>query len=161
MDADLLSDPQAEADPLADSLADPSSEPAAPTQRAYVLEDDSTIAALEADLLRDLGFGVVTCSRIVELGDLMEVSLPHLLVADVTLPDGDGGDIAHLLRNLWPGIPVVLVTAAGRDRLDGLADLGPVVQKPFDCEGFCAAVLEAMEQPHAVLPAATRPRRVS
>ena len=66
--------------------------------RAYVLEDDPDIAALEADLLREMGFGVVTCTRIVELGDLMEVALPHLLVVDVMLPDGDGGDITELLR---------------------------------------------------------------
>ena len=39
-----------------------------PTLRAYVLEDDPDIAALEADLLREMGFVVVTCTRIVELG---------------------------------------------------------------------------------------------
>ncbi len=48
---------------------------------------------------------VVTCTRIVELGDLMEVALPHLMVVDVMLPDGDGGDITELLRTAWPGHP--------------------------------------------------------
>ena len=67
--------------------------------RAYVLEDDPDIAALEADVLRDLGFTVVTCTRIIELGDLMEMALPHLLIVDVMLPDGDGGDITELLRS--------------------------------------------------------------
>src|SRR3990170_3607850 len=86
-------------------------------QRAYVLEDDPDIAALEADLLREMGFAVVTCTRIVELGDLMDISLPHLLVVDVMLPDGDGGDITELLRTAWPGIPAVIVSAASRERL--------------------------------------------
>ncbi|MDP9243933.1 MAG: response regulator, partial [Chloroflexota bacterium] len=84
--------------------------------RAYVLEDDPDIAALEADILREQGFSVVTCTRIVELGDLMDVALPHLLVVDVMLPDGDGGDITELLRRAWPGIPVVIVSAASRER---------------------------------------------
>ena len=53
--------------------------------RAYVLEDDPDIAALEADVLRDLGFTVVTCTRIIELGDLMEMALPHLLIVDYRL----------------------------------------------------------------------------
>jgi hypothetical protein len=48
-----------------------------PALRAYVLEDDPDIAALEADLLREMGFSVVSCTRIVELGDLIEVALPH------------------------------------------------------------------------------------
>lgn len=113
--------------------------------RAYVLEDDIDIAALEADLLRQMGFMVITCSRIVELGDLMDVALPHLLVVDVMLPDGDGGDITELLRSAWPGIPVVIVSAASRERLAELAPIGPVVAKPFDIDAFQAAVDTAIE----------------
>jgi CheY-like chemotaxis protein len=115
--------------------------------RAYVLEDDTDIAALEADLLRDLGFTVVTCARIVDLGDLMAVALPHLLVVDVMLPDGDGGDIAGLLRETWPGIPAVFVSAASRGRLAELEPLGPVVAKPFDIDQFRDAVFAAVEAP--------------
>ena len=115
--------------------------------RAYVLEDDADIAALEADLLRDLGFTVVTCARIVDLGDLMAVALPHLLVVDVMLPDGDGGDIAELLRETWPGIPAIFVSAASRGRLAELEPLGPVVAKPFDIDQFREAVLAAVEAP--------------
>ncbi|MGH2427733.1 MAG: response regulator [Candidatus Limnocylindria bacterium] len=123
------------------------------TLRAYVLEDDPDIAALEADLLREMGFGVVTCTRIVELGDLMDVALPHLLVVDVMLPDGDGGDITELLRTAWPGIPVVIVSAASRDRLSELEPLGPVVAKPFDIERFRVAVSEALGDAQELRPA--------
>lgn len=113
--------------------------------RAYVLEDDPDIAALEADLLREMGFAVVTCTRIVELGDLMDVALPHLMVVDVMLPDGDGGDITELLRTAWPGIPAVFVSAASRERLAELEGLGPIVPKPFDLDAFRAAVVEALD----------------
>jgi DNA-binding response OmpR family regulator len=114
-------------------------------QRAYVLEDDSDIAALEADLLREMGFAVVTCTRIVELGDLMDIALPHLLVVDVMLPDGDGGDITELLRSAWPGIPAVIVSAASRERLEELEPIGPVVGKPFNLDAFRSAVEEALD----------------
>jgi DNA-binding response OmpR family regulator len=113
--------------------------------RAYVLEDDHDIAALEADLLREMGFSVVTCSRIVELGDLMDVALPHLMVIDVMLPDGDGGDITELLRSAWPGIPAVFVSAASRERLAELEPLGPVVAKPFNLDAFRDAVERALD----------------
>jgi DNA-binding response OmpR family regulator len=121
--------------------------------RAYVLEDDPDIAALEADLLREIGFTVVTCTRIVELGDLMAVALPHLLVVDVMLPDGDGGDITELLRTAWPGIPVVIVSAAARERLAELEPLGPVVPKPFDIGAFAAAVDAALGEGQELRPA--------
>jgi DNA-binding response OmpR family regulator len=91
-----------------------------------------------------MGFGVVTCTRIVELGDLMDVALPHLMVIDVMLPDGDGGDITELLRTAWPGIPAVFVSAASRERLAELAPLGPVVAKPFDLDAFREAVDAAL-----------------
>jgi DNA-binding response OmpR family regulator len=118
---------------------------AAAAPRAYILEDDPDIAALEADLLREMGFSVVTCTRIVELGDLMDLALPHLMVIDVMLPDGDGGDITELLRGAWPGIPAIFVSAASRERLAELAPLGPVVAKPFDLEDFRVAVEQALE----------------
>lgn len=118
--------------------------------RAYILEDDPSIAALEADVLRGLGFSVVTCSRIVELGDLMELALPHLLVVDVMLPDGDGGDITGLLRTAWPGIPVIIVSAASRERLEELAELGPIVTKPFDVDDFAAAAVRAVNTPRSL-----------
>ena len=126
-------------------------EPAAP--RAYVLEDDPDIAALEADLLREMGFSVVTCTRIVELGDLMDVALPHLMVVDVYLQYGDGGDITELLRGAWPGIPAIFVSAANRERLAELAPIGPVVPKPFDLEAFRAAVDEALAGARELRPA--------
>jgi DNA-binding response OmpR family regulator len=131
----------------------PGSPPDAEEQRAYVLEDDPDIAALEADILRELGYSVVTCSRIVELGDLMALALPHLLVVDVMLPDGDGGDITELLRTAWPGIPVVFVSAASRERLAELAPTGPVLAKPFDLTAFSAAVAEAVAAPRRLRPA--------
>lgn len=130
------------------SVTQPAAQPAVQEPlRAYVLEDDPDIAALEADLLRDLGYTVVTCSRIVDLGDLMAVALPHVLVVDVMLPDGDGGDIAELLRTTWPGIPAVFVSAASRRRLTELESLGPVLAKPFDIDQFRDAVLAAIEAP--------------
>ncbi|MDQ3881317.1 MAG: response regulator [Chloroflexota bacterium] len=118
-------------------------------QRAYVLEDEPAIAALEADLLREMGFSVVTCTRIVELGDLIDLSLPHLLVVDINLPDGNGDDLVRLLHDVWPGIPVIFVTGARRERLYPLRELGPVVEKPFDLDEFTAAVTDALEHPRA------------
>jgi CheY-like chemotaxis protein len=63
------------------------------------------------------------------------------------LPDGDGGDITELLRDAWPGIPVVFVSAASRERLAELAGTAPIVAKPFDIEAFSGAVLEAIGAP--------------
>ena len=135
-----MNEPQSVADP---SEAD--SEGAA--LRAYILEDDPEVAEVEADLLRDLGYTVVSCRRIVELGDLMQLGLPHLLVIDATLPDGDGAEVTALLLDAWPGIPVVIVSAAAPERLRELRSIGPVLAKPFSIDHFRAAVMAAVEMP--------------
>jgi two-component system, OmpR family, response regulator len=132
--------------PVPSAASDAAPRPDEPL-RAYIVEDDPDIAALEADILRDIGFTVVTCARIVELGDLMSVALPHLLVVDVMLPDGDGGDIAELLRSAWPGIPAIFVSAASGARLAELEPIGPVVAKPFDLDEFRTAALFAIQHP--------------
>ena len=55
--------------------------------------------------------------------------------------------IAELLRETWPGIPAVFVSAASRGRLSELAPLGPIIAKPFDIDRFREAVLTAVEAP--------------
>jgi hypothetical protein len=42
---------------------------------------------------------------------------------------------------------VVIVSAASRERLAELADLGPLLPKPFDLDAFSAAVLRAIDAP--------------
>ncbi|HSM38695.1 MAG TPA: hypothetical protein VK838_05115, partial [Candidatus Limnocylindrales bacterium] len=78
---------------------------------------------------------------------LMALALPQLLVVDVMVPDGEGGDIPELLRDAGAGIPVVFVSAASRERLADLAPFGPVVAKPFDIGDFADAVLQAIDAP--------------
>ena len=117
--------------------------------RAYVLEDDPDIAALEADLLREMGFTVVTCTRIVELGDLMDVALPHLMVVDVMLPDGDGYSFCRQLRDTGNYMPVIMLTArsAAEDRVRGLdSGADDYMPKPFELPELLARVRSALRR---------------
>ncbi len=117
--------------------------------RAYILEDDPDIAALEADLLREMGFSVVTCTRIVELGDLIDLALPHLLVIDVMLPDGDGYSFCRQLRDTGQYMPVIMLTArsAAEDRVRGLdSGADDYMPKPFDLTELLARVRSALRR---------------
>ena len=99
-----------------------------------------------AQLLDQNGYRVISAASVRE-GISALTQMPACLILDVMLPDGDGGDIAELLRETWPGIPAVFVSAASRSRLTELAPLGPVVAKPFDIDRFREAVLTAVEAP--------------
>jgi CheY-like chemotaxis protein len=74
---------------------------------------------------------------------------PHLLLSDQRLPDGDSRDVARLLAQWHPQVPVLVVTGdtapADLARLDALG--WPVLHKPFDSEALFAAVLRALRRP--------------
>ena len=68
--------------------------------------------------------------------------MPDLLILDQRLPDEFGSTILHSLRERpqYRDIPVLFVTAIDDEEADRLADLAPVVRKPFDFADFADAV---------------------
>jgi len=76
--------------------------------------------------------------RLVEPGQ----ELPDLLILDQMLPDEDGAQIVHSLRERqeYRDIPIMLLTAVGEAEADRLRDLAPVVRKPFDFRDLLATV---------------------
>jgi len=76
--------------------------------------------------------------RLVEPGQ----ELPDLLILDQMLPDEDGAQIVHSLRERqeYRDIPIMLLTAVSEAEADRLRDLAPVVRKPFDFRDLLATV---------------------
>jgi DNA-binding response OmpR family regulator len=70
------------------------------------------------------------------------VDKPDLLLLDQMLPDEDGAQIVRSLRERpqYRDIPVIFITAISDDEADRLADLAPVIRKPFDFRELVSAV---------------------
>jgi len=69
-----------------------------------------------------------------------------LLVTDIRMPgDIDGVDLAHLAKNSFPALPIILISGYGDQ---GPADF-PFIQKPFLPEKVLAAVNAVMLPPGA------------
>ncbi len=120
--------------------------PGSPTTspKLLLLEDDPAIARTAAYALEREGFAV---EHVTLVGAARE-RLTHAhgysaVLLDVGLPDGNGFDLCRELRSLWPGLPIVLLTARGEelDRVLGL-ELGAddYVTKPFSPRELCARV---------------------
>jgi len=96
-----------------------------------IVDDDHDIADKLAGLLDEEGYRVrSTFDGQTALSEI-ERDPPHLVVADVNLPDVDGVTLTKHLRARGVGIPVVLLSTA-------YADVGVTgvqfVPKPFDLE---------------------------
>ena len=75
-----------------------------------VVEDEIDLVATYERLLRRHGYRVVSArSREAGLAALKE-ERPHLLIADLRLPDGDGLDVVRAARALPTPTPVIVVS---------------------------------------------------
>jgi DNA-binding response OmpR family regulator len=101
--------------------------------KVLFVEDETSITVPFSKALAREGFEPVvagTVRRALELADQIE---PDIVLLDLTLPDGDGRDVARELRRR-SSVPILMLTARGTetDRIVGL-ELGAddYVVKPF------------------------------
>jgi DNA-binding response OmpR family regulator len=85
-----------------------------------VVEDDASVRRLICRTLERHGYRVLEADSAFQAVS-MALGLsetPGALVSDVVMPGPDGCQLASMLRQRWPGLPVLLVS--------GSRDLGPV-----------------------------------
>ena len=113
-------------------------------QRVWVVDDEPLIRAAVLAVLGELGYEARGFGNAGELYTALvqEGLTPDLLVLDQRLPDEYGSTILHSLRERpqYRDIPVLFLTAITDEEAQRLADLAPVVRKPFDFEDFVDAV---------------------
>jgi two-component system, OmpR family, response regulator BaeR len=111
-------------------------------KQILIVEDETKLAALEADYLRAEGFETHIIADGRAVVPWVKSAAPDLVLLDLMLPGRDGLDICRELRS-FSDIPIVMVTARVEeiDRLIGL-DLGAddYVCKPFSARELVARV---------------------
>jgi CheY-like chemotaxis protein len=101
-----------------------------------VVDDNEDNLILLAFLLEQLGCTIITAADGQTALDLAQQQTPSLILLDMMLPDLDGMEVLHLLRenSLTVNIPVIAVTAMARveDRERILsAGCNEYVSKPY------------------------------
>jgi two-component system response regulator RegX3 len=102
-------------------------------ERVLLVEDEASISEPFCHALEREGFVPVVASTVADARTLLGESEPDIVVLDLTLPDGDGRELARELR-ASSQLPIIMLTARGSeiDRVVGL-ELGAddYVVKPF------------------------------
>lgn len=110
------------------------------TPQVLLVEDEGLISAMVADVLEEHGCGVHVAASAKEALEHLTCGSPcDVLFTDINLAGGvDGAVLAHLVRRLRPGLPVVyasgLATLGQIDAVDGAV----FVPKPYDPDHVCA-----------------------
>jgi Response regulators consisting of a CheY-like receiver domain and a winged-helix DNA-binding domain len=114
--------------------------------RVLVIEDDREIRTLLQSSLGAEGFSVQTAVSASEATALLRNSVPDLVLLDLGLPDGDGVDLVHDIRQKH-SLPVLVVSARHQEAekvrlLDAGAD--DFVTKPFSVGELLARIRVAL-----------------
>jgi len=123
--------------------------PAAPAGidegRVLLIEDDPEVARATGTLLREAGYGVVWVANGTAALDRIERGEAFdAVLSDIVLGGGPSGlDLAPLLRDRRPGLPVVLMTGYSEALAARIPDGLTVLAKPFGQSELAAALRAA------------------
>jgi two-component system KDP operon response regulator KdpE len=126
--------------------------------RILIVDDEPSILATMAPLIRSRGYDVSTATTGHAALDAVDRQPPQLVILDLGLPDMDGVEVCRRLRE-GRAIPILVLSARGAERdkvaaLDAGAD--DYVTKPFGAEELLARVRAALRRNEAT-PAAAGP----
>lgn len=89
--------------------------------RLLVVEDSPTQALAIRILLEDEGFEVAVAADGEEALESIRQSLPDLVCTDLEMPRMDGLQLVEAIRDEFPEIPVILMTAHGSEEIAAVA----------------------------------------
>jgi CheY-like chemotaxis protein len=115
-----------------------------------VVEDDSDLRAYIADVLRDLGYGVLSAPNAqAALIILRQDDHIDLLLTDIVMPGQNDRELAEAAHTLRPGLPVLFMTGYSRNAVlhHGRLDQGvKILQKPISQTKLADRVRDVLDR---------------
>jgi CheY-like chemotaxis protein len=108
-----------------------------------LVDDDPTGRQSIAQLLSSVGHSCVDVESGFEALRFCEGLRPHLVITDLCMPGLDGRGLAARLRDRFPEIALILITAQPLDEpflTDLRSTFDEVLSKPVDCDRLLAQV---------------------
>ncbi|MDH0745620.1 response regulator [Pseudomonas sp. GD03842] len=117
---------------------------ALPARGAKVLlvDDDDRLRDVMAGLLMDAGYAVESVSSGFAAIESIRRRVPDIVVSDCAMGDFSGVALFRVLREIWPGLPVLLLTGhADIEAVRAGCQAGAVIMnKPVSLEGLIAGI---------------------
>lgn len=105
-----------------------------------VVDDEELLRHYMSRTLRQAGYRVLEAEDGAEAKRLLEMLGPTvigLVVSDIAMPKMTGDQLATMMAERWPTVPILLVSGRGMPRTDYQ---GPFLPKPFLPDALTAAV---------------------
>ena len=115
-----------------------------------VVEDDKSLAEYIEQILTNQRYTVYVAHQGTRALTLVDDVQPSLVLLDLTLPDIEGTTVCQHIKNKYPTIPVVMLTARSstEDIVAGLqTGADDYITKPFQAEELLARVQTRLRAP--------------
>jgi len=122
------------------------------TARILVIDDEKRIRDNLEEILSQAGHTVTSAANARQAVGLFKKGRFDLVFTDLSMPEISGWEVARIIKEKDPGIPVALVTGWGvRIDAERLRDKGidMVISKPFQMNRILNLVVEAVEARHS------------
>lgn len=106
-----------------------------PPLNVLVIDDEDFVRDTLADMIEALGHTVVAVDGGTNAFDEMSKQRFDLVFTDLSMPEMDGWEVAHFIRNNWNDTNIVMVTGYGagvQSPMGGQNLIDGVIGKPFD-----------------------------
>lgn len=106
-------------------------------KKILVVDDEESVRVILKQMLEEGGYKAAVASNGEEALALLKASPFDMLVSDINMPVMDGVALLAKSRELYPDMPVVFITAYGKDKIIieamkiGLKDY---IEKPFSMD---------------------------
>jgi PAS domain S-box-containing protein len=122
------------------------------TEHVLIVEDELSVCEIARDMLAGLGYTVIAAHdgrQGVETYRSRQGSV-DLVLLDINMPVMGGKEAFALLREINPGVRIILVTGYGHEAVDIPAfpsEVNGFVQKPFQIEALASTVRTVLDSP--------------
>ncbi len=117
--------------------------------RILIVDDEESIRRSLAGILSDEGFSTDGAGDGEKALDAIRGQTPDLVLLDIAMPGRDGLEILEELRQVWPELPVVMMSGHGTiETAVRATQLGAFdfVEKPLSVEKLLLTIRHALEQ---------------
>jgi len=106
----------------------------APHPTVLIVDDNRDLLRFLERLMAQSGWKLLTAETAAAGRELVARSKPNVALLDYVLPDGDGVSLAVKIRDMAPGVPVIIMSGAelpGKDQITCEENDFQILQKPF------------------------------
>jgi DNA-binding NtrC family response regulator len=112
-------------------------------KKILVVDDEEMVRIVLKQMLEQGGYACDVAANGIEALEKLKADNFNLLITDINMPEMDGVELLAKTKELFPTMPVIFITAYGKDKIimqamrTGLSDY---IEKPFRMDDVFATI---------------------